>query len=61
VKAKGGDDRSILEGKLASALAEHGLRLTEITYKKNLEKRVLSLGLKVTGDLDEQLVLEVLK
>jgi hypothetical protein len=43
-----------LEGALAELLQEHDLRLLEVTWKKNLEKQTLSLGLKVTGDLNQQ-------
>jgi ribosome maturation factor RimP len=50
-------DRQALEDALRETLHDHGLRLVEVTWKKNLEKRTLALGLKVTGDLDEQLKL----
>jgi hypothetical protein len=43
-----------LEAALAELLQEHDLRLLEVTWKKNLEKQTLSLGLKVTGDLNQQ-------
>jgi hypothetical protein len=50
-------DRKVLEDALAETLTDHGLRLEEITWKTNLKKRTLALGLKVTADLDEQLEL----
>jgi hypothetical protein len=48
-------DRKALEDALAETLHEHGLQLDEITWRKNLKKKTLSLGLKVSGDLNEQL------
>lgn len=51
-------DRQALEDALRETLQEHGLRLQEVTWKKNLEKRTLALQLKVTGDLGQLSLLE---
>lgn len=51
------DQQTALEEALKSTLAEHGLRLVEVTWKKHLEKRTVGLALKVIGDLDQQMSL----
>ena len=51
------NDREALQDALKETLEEHGLRLVEVTWKTNLEKRTVALGLKVTGDLDKQMEL----
>lgn len=56
-RSKNVAERPELEDALRETLSDHGLRLTQVTWKKDLEKRTLALGLKVTGDLDEQLEL----
>lgn len=48
-------DRQALKDALRETLEEHDLRLVEVTWKENFEKDTLALGLKVTGDLTEQL------
>lgn len=50
-------DRQALKDALSETLQEHGLHLVEVIWKENFEKRTLALGLKVTGELDEQLKL----
>lgn len=51
------DRQAALEEALKATLAEHGLRLVEVTWKKHLVKRTIGLALKVSGDLDQQLSL----
>ncbi len=51
------DQQRELEAALKATLAEHNLKLDEVTWKKHLVKRTISLGLKVSGDLDQQLSL----
>lgn len=53
------DAREALKEGLKATLAEHDLRLVEVTWRENFEKRTLTLGLKVTGELDRQLSLDV--
>lgn len=47
-------DRQALRSALDETLRDHGLRLTELTWKEQLDKRTLTLSLKVSGSLDEQ-------
>lgn len=47
-------DRDAIRTTLIDALEEHGLSLDEVVWKENLKKRSLSLGLKISGELDEQ-------
>lgn len=50
-------ETSALESALREVMRDHGLKLEEVTYRRNFKKRTVALGLKVSGNLDEQLAL----